>query len=190
LSGELTIVWIALGLAMDAFSVAVGVGCVLPALTPRRIFRLSFHFGFFQFMMPVLGWAVASGVSDLVKSVDHWLGFGLLAFIGGKMLYEGIRGETAEEEALKDPTKGISLVTLSVATSIDAFAVGLTLGLMKGGVWGPSVIIGLVAAAMTIAGMLLGRYVGHRTGRAAEIIGGLVLIGIGVKLLIEQLAGP
>ena len=188
MSDLLTIASIALGLAMDAFSVAIGVGCVLPQLTKRRIFRLSWHFGLFQALMPIGGWVVATGVSGLLHSVDHWIGFGLLAFIGGKMLYEGIRGGETEVSPL-DPTKGVSLVTLSVATSIDAFAVGLTLGLLDVGIFYPAAVIGAVACVMTVFGMYLGRYVGRKLGRAAEIVGGLVLIGIGVKLLISHVVG-
>jgi putative Mn2+ efflux pump MntP len=189
LSDLLTIVSVALGLAMDAFSVAVGVGCALPQLTGRRVFRLAWHFGLFQFMMPVLGWAMASGVSQFVRSVDHWVGFGLLALVGGRMIYEGVRGKETEESA-QDPTKGISLVTLSVATSIDALAVGLTLGLMDTGIWYPAAVIGVVACVMTALGMVLGRRAGRRLGRAAEVVGGLVLVGIGVKLLASHVGAP
>lgn len=105
------------------------------------------------------------------------------------MIYEGVRGKETEESA-QDPTKGISLVTLSVATSIDALAVGLTLGLMDTGIWYPAAVIGVVACVMTALGMVLGRRAGRRLGRAAEVVGGLVLVGIGVKLLASHVGAP
>ncbi|MGI5837154.1 MAG: manganese efflux pump MntP family protein, partial [Chloroflexota bacterium] len=125
----LPILGIAFGLAMDAFSVAVATGICLGKVTARQAFRLSFHFGFFQFAMPVLGWIAGSLVSEQIRSFDHWLAFGLLAFIGGKMIWEALQPEDGCVKG--DPTRGVSLVMLSVATSLDAFAIGLSLALLE-----------------------------------------------------------
>jgi putative Mn2+ efflux pump MntP len=187
----LTLLGIALALAMDAFAVALGAGLALERLTGRHLFRLGFHFGLFQALMPVVGWLAGLTVRHWIEAYDHWLAFGLLAFVGGKMLHEALH-EGGEEGEPTDPTRGMSLVLLSLATSIDALAVGLTLAMLQVSIWLPAVVIGLVAGALTVAGMLLGRRVGAAWGPRVEIAGGLVLLGIGVKILLEHtlLAGP
>jgi len=180
------ILGVALALAMDAFAVAVAAGLTLPRLTARRVFRLSFHFGFFQFLMPVLGWLAGRPVARYAEACDHWIAFGLLGLVGGKMLWEALRRGEAPRRA-GDPTRGWRLVTLSVATSIDALAVGLSLALLRVSIWAPSVVIGLVAGTLTIAGMVLGRRLGTRFGRWADAFGGLVLLGIAARILISHL---
>jgi len=180
------IIVIAFGLAMDAFAVAVAIGLVLPALTRRHVFRLAFHFGLFQFMMPILGWLAGYTVAEYVKSYHHWVVFGLLGFIGGKMLWEAYKSHPSERKT-GDPTRGWSLVTLSVVTSLDAFAVGLVLAFQEVPIWMPSILIGLVAGAMTMIGIELGHRIGDRFGRWAEALGGVVLIGIGIYTLISHL---
>ncbi len=169
------IIGIAIGLAMDAFAVAIAASTSLRKVTGRQLFRMSFHFGWFQFMMPVLGWFAGRAVAEPLAAWDHWIAFGLLAFIGGKMIYEAVT-RFGDEERKSDPTRGISLIVLSIATSIDALAVGFSFAL-----------IGVVAAALTLLGMQIGSRVGKRFGRRVEIAGGLVLIGIGVKILLEHL---
>ncbi len=177
---------IAVGLAMDALAVAIATGIVLGNVSGRQTFRLSFHFGLFQFLMPVVGWLAGLSVERYLSGYDHWLAFGLLGFIGGKMIYEALRGGEGERAAV-DPTRGVSLVLLSVATSVDALAVGLSLGVMRIRIWYPAVVIGLVAGCLTAAGMHLGAPLGNRLGRKMEVFGGLVLIGIGFKILIQHL---
>lgn len=184
----LTLLGIAVGLAMDAFAVAVATGVVLGDVSGRQTFRLSFHFGLFQFLMPLVGWQAGLSVVEYLGGFDHWLAFGLLAVIGGKMIFESFRGEEAERPA-SDPTRGVSLVLLSVATSLDALAVGLSLGVLRTRIWVPAVVIGLVAGGLTAAGMHLGRPLGIRFGRKMEIAGGLVLVGIGFKILLGHLSG-
>ena len=179
---------LAVGLAMDALAVSIAVGLRLGTLTGRHVFRLAFHFGLFQFLMPVIGWLAGRTVESHIRGVDHWLAFILLAFVGGKMLWEARPG-AREGAAPGDPTRGWMLVLLSIATSIDALAVGLTLGLLQVSIWAPSVVIGLVACAFTAAGILSGSRIGTRLGRWPQVVGGLVLIGIGVKILIEHLGG-
>ncbi len=176
---------IAVGLAMDAFSVAVATSVVLPRLTGHQVFRFGFHFGLFQAGMPLLGWLSGQTVVKWVSAWDHWLAFGLLAFVGGKSIRDGLRSQA--EALAADPTRGWSLVMLSVATSIDAFAVGLSLAWLHTNIWSTVLVIGLVTGGLTVVGMLLGRQLGARFGRRMSVFGGLVLIAIGVKILVEHL---
>jgi len=181
----LTLFGIAIALAMDAFAVALAAGLSLPKLTGRHLFRFGFHFGLFQALMPVLGWLAGISLREQIEAFDHWLAFGLLSLVGGKMLWEAWHGdEDVPREG--DPTKGLSLVMLSIATSIDALAVGLSLAVLGVTIWTPALVIGLVAGLLTICGMLLGRRLGRAWGPRVEIVGGLVLIFIGVKILLEH----
>ena len=184
----LTLLGISLALAMDAFAVALGTGMNLASLTGRHLFRLGFHFGLFQALMPVIGWLAGLTIQKQVAAWDHWIAFGLLAFVGGKMLKEAFAHDD-ETAAENDPTRGMSLVILSVATSIDALAVGFSLSMLGVSIWTPALVIGLVAGVLTVAGMLLGRKAGDHWGPRVEILGGLVLIGIGLKILVEHLTG-
>jgi putative Mn2+ efflux pump MntP len=181
----LTLIGIAIALAMDAFAVALGVGVSVSPLTGRHFFRLGFHFGLFQALMPIIGWLAGRTVQAYIVDYDHWIAFGLLAFVGGHMIYEAVHPEK-EERQPGDPTRGTSLVFLSIATSIDALAVGLSLGMLDVTVWFPALIIGLVAGIFTIAGMLIGRKAGDKWGAKVEILGGIVLIAIGLKIVFEH----
>lgn len=181
----LTLLGIAIALAMDAFAVALTAGMVLPRLTGRHLFRFGFHFGLFQALMPVLGWLAGITVREQIESFDHWLAFTLLTLVGGKMLWEACQGDE-DNPREGDPTRGLSLLMLSIATSIDALAVGLSLAVLGVTIWTPALVIGITAAILTICGMLLGRKVGQRWGTRVEILGGLILIGIGIKILLEH----
>lgn len=181
----LTLIGLALALAMDAFAVALGTGIVLQRLTGRHLFRLGFHFGLFQALMPITGWLAGQTVLRWVSAWDHWIAFGLLMLIGGHMIYAAFEEEEAARD--RDPTRGMTMVMLSVATSIDALAVGFSLSILGLSIWLPALIIGLVAGAMTVIGMLIGDRVGLRWGTRVEILGGVVLIGIGCKILLEHL---
>lgn len=183
---QLALLGIAVALAMDAFAVALATGAVLPQLTFRHLFRLSFHFGLFQGLMPIIGWLAGVGLQETIAAYDHWVAFFLLLWVGGKMIHEAF-AEDEEEESRNDPTRGLTLITLSVATSIDALAVGLTLGVLGISVWWPSLVIGIVAGLFTLAGMLLGRRIGDCWGQRMEIVGGLVLLSLGIKILMEHL---
>ena len=178
---------VALGLAMDAFAVALAAGLSVSPVTGRHAFRIAFHFGLFQFLMPVLGWSLGRGVARYISGYDHWLAFALLAFVGGRMLWEAWRGE--ERAARQDPTRGWMLVTLSLATSIDALAVGLSMAFLRVSIWFPSVVIGLVAAALSLIGITFGSRLGRRWGRWAEAAGGCILLLIGARILVLHLAG-
>ena len=182
----LTLLGIAAGLAMDAFAVSIGIGLGTRRVDARTTVRLAWHFGLFQFLMPILGWLAGLSVERWISGVDHSIAFGLLAAIGGKMIYEALYGDE-EKRAEKDPTRGASLVVLSVATSIDALAVGLSLALLGAQIWYPAVIIGVVAFAFTAVGLHVGRRFGSLLGKRMEIVGGLILIGIGVRILVDHL---
>jgi putative Mn2+ efflux pump MntP len=175
---------IAVGLAMDAFAVAIAAGIKLAPVTKRQTFRLAFHFGLFQAMMPMLGWLAGSRIAGHIQAEDHWVAFGLLGYVGLKMLWESRSDKPA---AVSDPTRGWMLVSLSIATSIDALAVGLSMALLAVAIWLPALVIGLVAAAFTTAGILGGSRLGKRWGRTAEAVGGCVLLAIGVKVLVDHL---
>ena len=183
----LAIILIALALAVDAFAVALASGVSLCQVSSRQTFRLAFHFGFFQAMMNVIGWGAGLTVRELLAGIDHWLAFGLLALVAVKMIKDAIAGR--EEEAQKvDPTKGYTLVMLSVATSIDSLAVGLSFSVLKISIWLPAAIIGIVATLLTVIGLKLGCILGtaSRIGARAEIAGGLVLLGIGFNILYQH----
>lgn len=185
----LNIMAIAIALAMDAFAVAIATGVRLKRVSLRQFFRLSWHFGLFQAMMPVVGWAAGLTVRDRIERYDHWVAFGLLTFVGVNMIREAFRLEEDAREK-HDPTRGLTLVMLSVATSIDALAVGLTIAMLQVGIWLPALVIGLVAGGFTLLGLHLGKAVGsaERLSPLAGVIGGMVLIGIGVKILAEHRA--
>jgi putative Mn2+ efflux pump MntP len=171
---------------MDAFAVAVAATSAGFANDSRATFRLSFHFGFFQFLMPLIGWLLGSTVAVYIDSADHWIAFGLLGIIGGRMVWGGL-SSSSESLSKGDPTRGWSLVILSIATSIDALAVGMSLAFLNTEIWQPCVVIGLVAAAMTLVGIKCGRFLGNRFGKKMELVGGVILIGIGVKIVVEHL---
>jgi manganese efflux pump family protein len=184
----LSLLAIACALAMDAFAVAVVAGLNLNPLTRRQIFRLSFHFGLFQLLMPVIGWSAGKAVHRYISEFDHWLAFGLLAFIGGRMLWGALREDKeTDTELANDPTSGWTLVLLSVATSIDALAVGLSLAMVGSPILVPAIVIGLVAAAFTLTGMLLGRRIGSLWGKRVEALGGIILVAIGIRIAAEHL---
>jgi putative Mn2+ efflux pump MntP len=181
----IVILGIAFGLAMDCFAVAVGASVALRRTTARQTLRLAFHFGLFQFLMPVLGWLAGLTVAGPLGMLDHWIAFGLLAFIGGKAVWTALRGESEGVRAA-DPTRGATLLMLSVATSIDALGVGFSFAMLGVRVWGPSVVIGLVSGAVTAIGMEVGSRLGERFGRRVEVLGGLILIAIGIKILLQH----
>lgn len=181
----ISLLGVALALAMDAFAVALATGLSLNKLTGRHLFRLGWHFGLFQAMMPVLGWLAGLTVQQWIAAYDHWIAFTLLSLVGGKMIHEAL-SDTDEDAPAGDPTRGLTMVMLSVATSIDALAVGLTLAMLGVDIWIPALVIGLVAGSLTVAGMLLGRRISGHWGPRVEIFGGLVLFAIGIKILIEH----
>jgi putative Mn2+ efflux pump MntP len=178
-------VLIAAGLAMDAFSVAAVTGFLLKTFSVKHAFKLSFSFGFFQFLMPIAGWTVGSTIASLIANYDHWVAFGLLATVGGKMMFEGT-GAKAEAYG-SDPTRGVKLLVFSIATSIDALAVGLTFAFTDVEVLYPSIVIGAIAALFTLLGFYLGSKVSRLLGKYVEVIGGIILIFIGLRILVAHI---
>lgn len=173
---------IAIALGCDASAVGLGVGTRF--CEPRQVFRLSFHFGLFQFLMPLAGCYIGQNVVGLAREWAPWVAFGLLSVIGAKMIYESFRPAEASQEAesCADPTRGFSLVGLSLATSMDALGVGFSLGILEQGIFRAALIIGIVACAMTWTAMKLGNCLSERFGRRMEIVGGLILLAIAVRL--------
>ncbi len=178
------ILGIAFALALDAFAVSFGAGVYFKKATRRQIFRLSFHFGLFQFFMPIIGWAVGSKAAAAVGDYDHWIAFVILAVLGSKMIYSSFSSE--ERKASDDASKGKKLIALSIATSIDALAVGFSFGLLNDAILFPSVVIGAVASLMSFIGVKLGEKASFLLGKRAEAFGGLILIGIGLQILLEH----
>ncbi|RPJ83546.1 MAG: manganese efflux pump [Acidobacteria bacterium] len=176
---------IAVGLAMDAMAVSIGAGASARAVGARATFRLAFHFGLFQFMMPVAGWLLGSRVAPYIQAVDHWVALLLLAIVGGRMILEGMSGQQRED--IRDPSRGLTLVMLSVAVSIDALAVGLTLAMLEVGIWWASVTIGVVTGCLSAIGLRVGSRLGRKVGRGMEVAGGIVLLVIGVRILVQHL---
>ncbi len=178
----LTLIGTALALAMDAFAVATAVAINLRDHGIRHVFRLSWHFGLFQAIMPIGGWLIGGAVVAYTGSLGNWIACGILCVLGGKMIRESFHEEAIARDF--DPTRGMSLVGLSVATSLDAFAVGISFALLKVPVWLPAAVIGLVALGMTALGMFIGKRAGLFLGEWAERLGGGVLICIGLKILL------
>jgi putative Mn2+ efflux pump MntP len=181
-----SLIAVAVALAMDAFAVALAAGAVLHPLSFRPCFRLAFHFGLFQALMPVIGWLAGLTVQSFAAAWSHWIAFALLLYIGGRMIYEAISAEDGQERN-NDPSRGLTMVGLAVATSIDALAVGLTLAMLDVVVWVPALVIGLVACGFTVLGLFLGTRAGKRWGSRVEVAGGTLLILIGLKILLSAL---
>lgn len=181
------IIGLAVALAMDAFAVSIATGAFLCAVSARQFFRLSWHFGFFQTIMPVIGWYSGMVVHSRIDVYGYWVAFGLLMFIGTGMLRSAVSGGD-ERRKTKDPTRGLSLVMLSIATSVDALAAGLSLSVLKVSIILPAIIIGVTAAGFT----LLGLYFGSRSVKLlrvkpyAEIFGGVILYAIGAHILYQH----
>jgi putative Mn2+ efflux pump MntP len=180
---------LAVALAMDCFAVSMGLACGLEGLSTRQSIRMAFFFGAFQFVMPVAGSFAGVRIVRFMEGFDHWIAFGLLAAIGGRMIYESFSLSDEEKARRPDPTSGVRLLVLSIATSIDALAVGLSLGVIKAGILFPAAVIGVVCFTMTIVGARLGPVVGRVAGRRAELLGGLILIAIGARILFVHLRG-
>lgn len=184
-----TLLLIALGTSADAFAVALGRGLHLPTLTAVRVGLIALVFGAFQAGMPLLGWLLGSTFAESISGVDHWIAFGLLALVGGKMLWEAFHPDDADEDTSGD-TDVLDLkvlLVLGVATSIDALAVGVSLSFVAVSIGWAVLLIGVVTALVSAAGVVIGHRVGIRWGRPAEIVGGVVLILIGVSIVLEHL---
>lgn len=183
--GIVEIVLIAVSLAMDAFAVSLVAGAAGQTRGARPTFRLSFHFGLFQFFMPLIGWALGASVVAYLASASRWIAFGLLVFIGSRMIRSGLSPE--EQADRKDLTRGLTLVLVSLATSIDALAVGFSLAMLNVSVWYPCVVIGIVTSILSVIGTWLGSRLNAKFAVRAEIAGGVILVLIGLRILLATL---
>lgn len=177
----------ALSLSMDAFAVSVADGARTRQQRLGRAFQLALTFGLFQALMPLIGWMVGLGFKDLISSADHWIAFGLLGLVGGRMIYADIGGKGEDEPQHLVPRGMATLLVLAVATSIDALVVGFSLTFLES-IFMPVFVIGLVTFFLCVAGAHLGQKYSHVAKGRVQAIGGAILIGIGIKILIEHLS--
>lgn len=175
-----SVIVLAIALGMDAFSVAIGIGTTASSL--RQYFRLSWHFGLFQFFMPLIGWELGNLIARRMSGLAPWIACGILIFIGFRMIWETFNNKVTVTESI-DKTKGWSLVMLSIAVSIDALGAGFSLRLMAVPLFRTAIIIGIFSCLMTLVGMLLGKMISIAIGQQCEVIGGVVLIIIGLKMV-------
>lgn len=174
--------FIAVALAMDAFAVSIANGLTMCPLHVKTAFISSLLFGLFQAGMPVLGWLLGYQFNEMIQPIDHWIAFGLLGFIGSKMIYEAFLLEKEKAKALTIKV----LLVLAVATSIDAFAVGVTFAVLHTAIVIPVIIIGIITFILSYLGVWIGCTFGKNLSGKAEIIGGIILIGMGIKIVIEH----
>lgn len=182
----LTIIIIAIGLAMDAFAVSVATGATYKKPTGNHALRMAFAFGAFQAIMPLAGWLAGLMLREFIKDYDHWVAFILLAFIGGKMIYESFKIKQAQKKT--EVLSMTMILVLAIATSIDALAVGFTFSfLLASSIATAMIIIGLITFCLSYAGFYIGKNFGHFFETSLEAIGGLILISIGTKILLSHL---
>ena len=181
----LTILLIAVGLAMDAFAVSIAKGMTITAKRRRAALLTATAFGGFQMLMPAVGWSAGLALTDLISSMDHWVAFGLLTFIGAKMIYEGIKKDPEKHDSTD--LKLHALLILAVATSIDALMVGLSFAFLQTSILLPIAAIGAVTFGLSFIGFYFGSGLGKKFGHRIEIAGGIVLILIGLRILLEHL---
>ena len=182
-----TLLFIAIGLSFDSFAVSITSGVARKRIEFWPATRIAFSLAFFQALMPLLGWFIGIKITDKIAQADHWIAFGLLSLLGLKMIYESLK----QEEELKnfDPLNPWILITMSLATSIDAFIVGISFGFLKVHIIIALLIIGFVTFTISMLGILFGKKTSSHFGKRMEIIGGVILILIGVKILLEHLTG-
>jgi putative Mn2+ efflux pump MntP len=181
----LTLLAIAFGLAMDAFSVSVASGIAIRGNSKTEAFKMAFSFGAFQAFMPMVGWLAGVKMLDFISGVDHWLAFALLLLVGCKMIYESTKPETHRKERT---LSFCTILILSIATSIDALAVGLSFAFLKVSIINPITVIGAATFTLSFVGATLGGRIKSLSPNKIEIVGGIILIGIGFKILLEHLA--
>ncbi|MEN8226168.1 MAG: manganese efflux pump MntP family protein [Bacteroidota bacterium] len=178
------LILIAVGLAADSFAVSISSGAIITTMHLRHALRIAVFFSFFQGLMPWIGWRLGGLAGDSFRAFDHWIAFIMLCFIGGKMVYES---RTIMQEEVRDPLNIYILFTLAIATSIDALAVGVTFSFLDISIAWPVLVIGITTFLFSFAGTYIGRFFGHLFEDKIELVGGLILIGIGCKILVEHL---
>ena len=178
---------IGIGLSMDAFAVSVCKGLGMTKLNKKNAFLIALFFGGFQALMPWLGWFIGSRFQKYIEQFDHWIAFGLLAFIGGQMIYESLK-EKEEVETEGDQLDIGQLFLMAIATSIDALAIGVTFALLPGvNIWTSILLIGCTTFMISFAGVGIGFQFGNKYEKKAQIVGGVILIVLGIKILLEHL---
>ena len=182
----ISIIFIAFGLAMDTFAVSITSGLTIKHLRINHALKIAIFFGSFQAIMPLIGWSAGLGFRNYISGIDHWIAFGLLSIVGCKMIYESSKMEANNKKI--DPLNVYVLLMLSIATSIDVLAVGLSLSFLNLSIILPAVIIGMITFLLSLFGVYFGNRFGHYFERKIEIIGGLILIGIGIRILIDHLS--
>ena len=179
---------IGVGLSMDAFAVSICKGLGMKRLRMDQALLIALFFGGFQALMPLLGWFLGSGFQSFIEPVDHWIAFALLAFIGAKMLWDAFHDDEEEDAAAEDARLDLKeLVMLAIATSIDALAVGISFAFLQVDIVPAVALIGIITFALSLVGVAVGHVFGSRFEKPATIIGGIVLIAIGLKILLEHL---
>ncbi len=184
----LELIAIAVALSMDALAVCVTTGITLGRPTVGQYLRMPLAFGLFQFFMPLLGWLLGSSVHEYIERWDHWIAFALLAVVGANMIRETLSGGDDDDASGKDPTRGLTILVLAVATSLDAMAVGFSIAMLGGAILWPAAVIGVVCTGISCAGIAVGAWVGRIDAlrKASGLVGGLVLLAIGVRILFEH----
>jgi putative Mn2+ efflux pump MntP len=183
----LEVLIIALALSLDAFTVSLAASTSRLIKDKRGAFRLAFHFGLFQFAMPLVGWMLGSTIESALAAYDHWIAFILLTIVGIRMIKSA--DQINSEGECYDPSRGVTLVVLAIATSIDALAVGLSLAFLRIQIWYPSIVIGVITAGMSALAIVCGNRIGCWVGKKASIVGGIVLILIGARIAYVHITG-
>jgi len=181
----IVLILIAIGLSVDSFAVSVSCGIILTEITFKKALRIAFSLSVFQAAMPIIGWYIGKKIAFLIKDFDHWIAFGLLVLIGLKMMYESYK--TTEPDKRMNPLQLKVLLGISLATSIDALIVGVSFSVTEINLWLTVLIIGFTTGFFSMLGILFGKYTGIGLGKKMEILGGLILIFLGTKILIEHL---
>jgi manganese efflux pump family protein len=182
--GIITILLIAFGLSFDTFAVSVSSGLILRRINFFNAMKIAFVLAFFQGLMPMIGWLIGSGLKKYMMAYDHWIAFILLSILGAKMIYESFQSE--EERKPINPMRFAIMVSMAVATSIDALIVGLSFAFFELNIYFTVFLIGAVTFIVSMLGILFGKKAGESLGQRMEIVGGLILVAIGLKILIEH----
>jgi len=180
----ITVLFIALGLSMDSLAVSVASGISIKFFKLKNVFKIAFFLAFFQGIMPLIGWSAGIGFKHYITPFDHWVAFGLLLFLGIKMIVDGYKNPDGENGC--NPLKMAVLLGLSIATSIDALAVGISFAFLDISIITPILIIGITTFLVSLSGILIGIHFGKKFNLRIELIGGIILIGIGIKILLEH----
>ena len=182
----LALIILALGLSMDSFAVSLSSGVALKPFKFAHVVKIALYLAFFQAVMPILGWLLGVGFVNIIQSVDHWIAFALLLFLGGKMIYDAITEKQEEEKCCFNPTKFSTLVQMGIATSIDALAVGVSFAFLEIALVEATIIIFAITFLASIIGCYIGKLFGTRYSRIATFSGGVILVSIGLKIFLEH----